>query len=120
MEPRAASGDARQPAQVLGRMGAGILLATPHLLATPYLLATATACGGKRLRRRRHSVARRPGMLAARGSKHILHRIVGLRPSPVQSGLEICFRPFVPSFPFRTWRSLRWGMSGPTPSDPFS
>eukprot|EP00955_Chlamydomonas_euryale_P010272 110202-Chlamydomonas_euryale.AAC.1 len=31
----------------------------------------------------------------------------------------VLFRPFVPSFPFCTWRSLRWGMSGLTPSDPF-
>eukprot|EP00955_Chlamydomonas_euryale_P039139 351309-Chlamydomonas_euryale.AAC.7 len=30
------------------------------------------------------------------------------------------FPALVPSFPFRTWRSLRWGMSGLTPSDPFS
>eukprot|EP00955_Chlamydomonas_euryale_P100010 365254-Chlamydomonas_euryale.AAC.2 len=30
------------------------------------------------------------------------------------------FPALVPSFPFRTWRSSRWGMSGLTPSDPFS
>eukprot|EP00955_Chlamydomonas_euryale_P081728 363620-Chlamydomonas_euryale.AAC.9 len=36
------------------------------------------------------------------------------------SAVSSCpFPAFVPSFPFCTWRSLRWRMSGLTPSDPF-
>eukprot|EP00955_Chlamydomonas_euryale_P050692 354629-Chlamydomonas_euryale.AAC.3 len=33
--------------------------------------------------------------------------------------LFVHFPALVPSIPFCTWRSLRWGMSGLTPSDPF-
>eukprot|EP00955_Chlamydomonas_euryale_P113732 366230-Chlamydomonas_euryale.AAC.13 len=48
--------------------------------------------------------------------------VVGSIPASLTGAVRFrkLFPALVPSFPFRTWRSLRWGMSGLTPSDPLS
>eukprot|EP00955_Chlamydomonas_euryale_P028156 296742-Chlamydomonas_euryale.AAC.2 len=57
-----------------------------------------------------------------RAARQRAHRPACTRPASLTGTVR--FRELspalVPSFPFRTWGSLRWGMSGLTPSDPFS